>query len=297
MRPLNYRSRRPGEEVPTRYSLLALDVDGTLVGPDSAVDQEIALAVRQACRSGLRVCLATGRSYIETVDIWRRLELPEPYLPLILIGGALVSEPDTARTLYQRVIPPELAREFADALNAAGHAAMAIVDAWRWGFDYYLADPDGDDLADRLWFSKMTVEVRRVSALAEADPAHPILRISALAEGQAGEALAEKLTQRFGGRLNVHRILAPNYGVTIVEAFAKGAEKFSALRYVAQARRVPRSRIVAVGDDVNDIEMIRRAGLGVAMPQSPPAVRQVADRVAEEGLAEFIRRLGAGEFG
>jgi len=278
------------------YSLLALDLDGTLVGPDNAVAQDVARAVREACEGGLMVCLATGRSYIETIDIWRRLELPPPYQPLILIGGALVSEPDTGRTLYQRTIPRRLAREFADALNVAGHAAMGIVDAWRCGFDYYLADPGGDSLADRLWFSKMNVKVRRVAALAEAEPTQPILRINAVAEGQAGQELAEKLTEQFQGRLNVHRILAPNYGVTIVEAFADGADKFSALRYVAQARRLPSRRIVAVGDDVNDIEMIRRAGLGVAMPQSPPAVRRVADYFAEKGLEEFIRRLCGGQF-
>ena len=280
-----------------RYSLLALDVDGTLVGPDNAVPDDVVSAVRQAGEAGLMVCLATGRSYIETIDIWRRLELSQPYQPLILVGGALVSEPDTGRTLYHRPIPRELAREFADALNAAGHGAMGIVDAWRCGFDYYLADPGADGLAERLWFSKMDVKVRRVGALAESEQTQPILRINAVAEGQAGRELAEKLVDRFRGRLNVHRILAPNYGVTIVEAFTDGADKYSALRYVAQARRVPRSRIVAVGDDVNDIEMIRRAGLGVAMPQSSPAVRQVADRVAEEGLAEFIRRLCGGEFG
>ena len=104
--------------------------------------------------------------------------------------------------------------------------------------------------------------------------------------------LAERLQRDFEGRLNVHAIVAPNYAVTIVEAFAAGADKLAGVTYVAQARRIPPSGIVAVGDDVNDIPMVRGAGLGVAMPHATDELARIARRVvvAHPGHLRLIFR-------
>ena len=70
------------------YELLAVDVDGTLVGPDSVVPADVVDALAAAEQAGLRVCLATGRSYVETHPIWRQLRLRGPFEPLVVVGGA-----------------------------------------------------------------------------------------------------------------------------------------------------------------------------------------------------------------
>jgi hypothetical protein len=82
----------------------------------------------------------------------------------------------------------------------------------------------------------------------------------------------------------------------IVEALAAGTDKFIALRYIAQGTGMPTAAVAAVGDDINDLSMIRGAGLGVAMPDSPQDVREAADHVAAGGLAEFIHQLIDGRF-
>ena len=117
-----------------------------------------------------------------------------------------------------------------------------------------------------------------------------------LAVPEAAQRLGDELKRRFEGRLNIHSLLAPNYGVTIVEAFSPDADKFKAVVYVAQAHKIAPGAIAAVGDDVNDLPMIRGVKLGVAMPQSPPAVQQAASHVARGGLVEFLRQLLAGKF-
>ncbi len=275
-----------------RYKLLALDVDGTLVGPDNRVPTDTVEALAGAERAGLRVCIATGRSLRETLPVWRQLCLRSPFEPMILVGGAMVSECESGRTLYHRPIATQLAWEFGDAMADMGFCAMAIVDAWRHGVDYYLST-DGDlASAQRAWLNKMDVKLVRVRRLSQAADMPAPLRVSTVvpAAGSA-ESLAAELRRRFEGRLNVNAILAPNYGVMIVEAHAVGADKFSALTYVAQALRVGPGSIVAVGDDTNDLAMFRGAGLAVAMPSAPTQVRAAAHRVAERGLAAFIRDL------
>ena len=282
-----------------KYRILALDVDGTLVGPDNVVTGDIIEAVALADRAGIGICLATGRSYSETIGIWRQLGLGRPQQPIILIGGALVSETDTHRALYHKPMDSETACRFSDALGAAGYCAMAIVDSWRYDAEYYLTEHG--DLADaqRRWFSRMAVDVVSVESLDDVllGPDGPdVLRISAVVDQNDGPALADDLKEQFGDAINICSILAPNYDVWIVEAHAAGADKRRALQYVAQATRTPMSEVAAVGDDVNDISMIGSAGLGVAMPQAPPGVIEASDHTAAGGLAEFIRQLVDGQF-
>lgn len=278
-----------------KYTLLALDVDGTLVGRDSVVPHDVVAAIAAARPAGLHVCLATGRSYIETIPIWNQLRLTGPYEPLVLIGGALVSEPDSGRSLYHRPVPRDLACRLDEALAATGHCAMAITDRWRTGVDYFLTEGANRDVVEQRWFSQMNVQIRHVRRLAEVDDLPAVLRISTVVDPAEGRELATTLASRFRGQLQVHCILAPNYGVTVVEAFVVGADKFNAVRYVAQGLAVPASQIAAIGDDVNDLSLIGGAGLGVAMASAPPAVAAAAKHVAT-GLAAFIRDLAAGRF-
>lgn len=279
-----------------KYRLLGIDIDGTLLGSDRRLSEETTRAISRAREAGLMVCLATGRSYAESIEIWRNLRMTPPFAPMILIGGALVSEPGSGRTLYQQSIPRELACEYADALAERNYPAMAIVDVWRYGWDYVLCETGDVHAVQRDWFDKMNVVVRRTPRLAVLPDLPNPLRINIVAERETAFALAAELGEQFKGRLNIHAMDVPNYEVTIVEAFSVKADKFQALQYVAQGYRIGRSQIAAIGDDVNDIPMLRGAGLGAAMAGDNPRVIEAADVVAEHGLADFIDRLVAGEF-
>ncbi len=275
--------------------LVAIDVDGTLIGADQRVPPETVQAVAAARAAGVAVCLATGRSYAETMPVWRQLDLRPPFEPMVLVGGAMVSEPDTGRTLYHKPIDRELTFEFADALADHGYSAMVLVDAWRWGIDYWFAEGTDAERAARDWFGQMDVKYRRVRRLRDAAGLRDPLRVSAVAEPDDAVELADALKRQFDGRLNVHPIRAPNYDITIVEGFAAGASKWTGVRYVAQGFRIPPARIAAVGDDVNDLAMLRSAGLGVAAANATDAAVAAADLTAEQGLAHFLRDLAAGK--
>ena len=279
-----------------KYRLLGIDVDGTLLDADHRINRETIDAVTRARAKGMLVCLATGRSYGETIDIWRRLELAGPFEPMVVVGGAMVSEPDTGRTLFQKSIPMGLACEFADALATEGHSAMALVDRWRVGWDYLLCETGDVHTAVRDWFDKMDVRVRRVGRLGDATNAPRPLRINVVVDPLEAPVLEAAMKRKFDGRLDVHAIVAPNYGVTIVEGFTAGADKWNALKYVAQGYRIPFRQIAAIGDDVNDLSMIRRAGFGVAMAHGAQVLRDAADCIAEENVAAFVLKLIDGQF-
>jgi hypothetical protein len=281
----------------TRYKLVALDVDGTVADPEDRVTPEAVDAISQLQQAGLRVVLATGRSHAEVLPVWRQLGEQSLDAPVIVVGGAMVSEATSGRTLYQKGISPELTARFGRSLHERGRSLMALVDVWRHGFDYYTHLSTDAEYVRSAWFGQMNVQNRLLETPEDAaDQPRPI-RIGAIAPPDEAVVLAAELAEEYTGELEMHSILAPNYGITIVEAFAAGVSKWSALQYLAGGWRVPRKSIVAVGDDINDVNMVTEAGLGAAIPGRCQALLDAADVVIEEGLASFLREVLAGRHG
>jgi hypothetical protein len=283
----------------TRYKLLAVDVDGTLLGPGSRLSSAHAAAVRQAKETGLAVCLCTGRSVAETHPVWRACEFGGKADPLICISGALVCEGDSARTLRIEPVAAAAAAAGAEAIVRAGRSVVALVDAWRWGFDYYLLEAQDAPAVRQKWLDRHACRVRVVKSLADTSEPAEILRLTVFADSSAG-AVEANLAACADGQLQVGRIHAPNLGVDLLECFAPAASKWAGIRYVAQGLRIGKQDIVAVGDDVNDLSMLQNAGLAVAMGNAGPSVKSAArltiGRHDADGLAPFIAQLLAGNY-
>ena len=138
-----------------KIKLLGLDVDGTLITPDQLIPGDVIEAIYDTVSKGLKVCIATGRSYAETINIWKQLKFPDNILcePMILIGGAMVSEPKTGRTLYHKPFTPQLAKKCGEILHNTGYSPMGFVDRWRCGVDYVYIPGTDDNSTKKRWFN------------------------------------------------------------------------------------------------------------------------------------------------
>jgi len=103
------------------------------------------------------------------------------------------------------------------------------------------------------------------------------------------------LADQFDGRIVCHSIHVASYGVDVLEVFDPAVNKWEGILHVARRHGILPAEIIAVGDDVNDIAMLKSAGLGVAMGNAKPEAIAVADRVINrndsDGLAEFLEEL------
>jgi hypothetical protein len=285
--------------MPTAYRMIALDVDGTLVRPDQSVAPEVVDALAEAEASGILVTLATGRALTETLPAWRQLRRFGEAAPIVVLGGAMVCEPDSGRTLWQHPIAPPVVERFQQAVLDRQASVIAAVDRWRTGHDYLAVLGSDRERIERQWLSRLGLSVGRPARLDTGGSGPEIIRLNAVAaeDDGEGERLARQIGRDFEGELIVRAIHAPNLRLMLIEAFAAGTDKSEGVRYVGQPRRIPLSKAVAIGDDINDVQMLRRAGLGVAMPDAPPQVREAADVVAEDGLGPFLRKLLDGGWG
>lgn len=279
-----------------KYKLLALDIDGTLIGRNEVVSQDTVDALAVLERQGMRICLATGRAYNAAMPIWQQLRLTEPHEPLVLMGGALVTEGATGRTLCMRAIARDLACEYGRSISQAGYCMVAAYDPWRHDLDYLRTVGGAGEAVLQKWLVKQKVKVAVAANLeSRVDLPNPLRMSSIITPADAPE-LTARLAEQFRDRLNIYSLYVPAYDFTVVEALSATATKLSGLTYVAQAMRVGAGAMVAVGDDMNDLAMVAGAGLGVAMPQAPQALRDAAKHVAADGLTRFLLQLADGKF-
>lgn len=274
-----------------QYRMIAIDLDGTLLSPRGEVTPRTKEAVHKALKAGLLVVFATGRNMTESKMV---LDAVAHYDTAVFVGGAMVIDTHNRTTIHRTAMEPQLARELCATLESMGHAAMALQDTGQAGVDYLMSDGVPLNHATVQWM-KVTHATMHMAANLPTHAHEHTIRVGIVAAPDDAGRVQQTLNERFGGRIVSHAIHVPAYGVDVLEVFDPAVNKWEGILHVARRRGILPSQIVAVGDDVNDITMLRNAGLGVAMGNAKAEAIAVADRVINrndaDGLAEFLEEL------
>lgn len=277
------------------YRMIAIDLDGTLLSPEGRVSAASRAAVQRVVSAGLRVCFATGRNWTESQGI---LDAVGHRDVAVFVGGAMVIDARSRRTLHRTVMHPSLASEVCEVLESLGHAALALQDTGRTGVDYLVTADVELNEATRNWMHVTSAKVNVVHHLPGHSHEHTI-RVGICAAKDEVERVQAVLRERFGERVLCQVLYVPAYAVQVLEVFDPAVNKWQAVMYVAGQHGIRAEEIVAVGDDINDLSMVAGAGLGVAMGNAKPEVLAAAKRVIrsneEDGLAEFLTGMLDGD--
>lgn len=270
-------------------ALLAVDLDGTLLDSHGRLPPRNRDALHRAHEAGVKIVLCTGRSYTETRPTLAAISLDLD--ATVTVGGALLSSASDGRTLERVPIAPPLAVEVGQWFRDRGYASLWLHDADQTGFDGYAVDGPRRHPAIDRWLDRAPCVMRRTDAI----PPDAPLRITILDEDAELRRVSTELSDRFRGRLNHNIIHVPAYGFTVIECFDATVDKWSGIVKLCSRMGIDPARTVAIGDDVNDVPMIRHAGLGVAVANAKPEVRRLAQRVVasndDAGVADLIDAL------
>jgi Cof subfamily protein (haloacid dehalogenase superfamily) len=272
-----------------RYDAFLLDLDGTVLDGRGRLSDASRAAVGRLVDAGYVVVLATGRSPAGTREIHRELALPTE---ACCYNGCWIGRLDGgAAPFHYAPIPDEVVPDLAPLESRARHR-------FRHHGDHKYTPRIADDAHRRIarWFTQV-VEVEGDPA--PALPDRDLLRVSAFFEDlEATDAAWTALSE--GARAHLDRQTFPmaifpefeDVSLHLCEVQRKGRGKAEAYRLLAERHGIAASRVVAVGDQQNDVPLLEAAGLAVCMGNGVPALRAEADLVIgdhrEDGFARFV---------
>ena len=284
-----------------RYRLLVTDLDGTLLNRKSQVSERNLAAIRKLQDAGIEVIPATGRALRECDHV---LDFINHEGHAITAGGALVHDAQDGSVVIRRGLAPETVRHVARILGEHGHLAQLLQDHTQAGVDYVMIGDHALDPATEWWFDHLPVTYRRVAKLEHHDEQGHTVRIGTVAHGSVLEPVLDRIRRELGDRIFVQAWSAltaeqaTGSPTHLLEAFAPDVNKWTAIESLCAQYGIDPAETVAVGDGLNDLEMVRHAGLGIAMENADPRIAAVAkargghhDQDGFADAAELVLRM------
>ena len=261
-----------------KFDLVAIDLDGTLLGSDNDVSPRVEEALRSVQAAGVKVTIATGRMFKSARQFAERFGIE---VPLICYQGAQIRHPVTGEIVSETLIPKDVAlgviqycKRNSYHVNAF-QGDMVFMEKLTGEGEFYLglSGVEGtavDDLSS--WLSG------------------DVLKLVIVTDEPTTVKIIEELTEEFGSRLNVTR----SYPI-FAETISPDASKGRALRVLSAHIGVPIERVMGIGDNLNDLDLVTAAGFGVAMGNGAPEVKARADYVTDDvdhdGVATALEKL------
>jgi Cof subfamily protein (haloacid dehalogenase superfamily) len=261
--------------------LIATDLDGTLLGPGGTLSQRNIDALRSARDAGWYVVLASGRPPFMVVELMH--QLADAVTHGVLANGSVVCTLPDAATLRSVRFGVSMAVEVVQHLRSidAGYGFAMATDA---GFAHEAG------FAERMPASQpmpMSADV-----LTAAQGASEAIKLMVFHDRHTAHELLDLLPPLVDEALAVTHM-----GADCVEIGPAGIDKATALSWLCAHLQVDSRNVVAFGDEYNDHEMLRWAGLGIAMGNANQLTRDLADEVTaantDDGVAVALERLVA----
>lgn len=262
-----------------RFRLLAFDLDGTLLEADGSLATESAVFLRRLSERGVVVVAATGRRLWSALPRLRGAGLTGP---CVVQNGAQVADIADASTLARTAPPPEVVDALIARLRDRGFAPILFTDAPRGPREVLHERGAPDPTGFLAWYGTYAQGHLEAVAPPLRRGAETVLRIVTHGGEAALHALVAEVVAAHRGEVRGFVQEELTVGGHRAEFLVATADKATGVAWVAQRAGIGPEAIVAVGDDNNDVELLRYAGHSLAAPDSSDAARREAD-VALDG--------------
>ena len=261
------------------YQLITIDLDDTLLRDDGAISQENKAAIRKAQEAGVRVVAASGRSYASSKQYIKELGLTSFSVSL---NGAYIHDPSDGRTVEGFLIEKGIMQEMIRDIEPY-HVHMNFSS----GEHVYCEGPS----EEALIYSQMNrIEMDYVDSLLELSKSIQAGKFLMSAEHETLELIKEALLEKYADKVNI-AFSKPFF----LEITDKNASKGSAMMKVAEMYGIDPKEVMAIGDSENDLSMIQKAGLGVAVANADEKIKKEAGFVTlsnnDNGVAYAINKF------
>jgi 5-amino-6-(5-phospho-D-ribitylamino)uracil phosphatase len=261
--------------------LIALDLDGTLLKDDKTISEKTKHVLNSAKEAGHEIMIATGRPFRSSEIYYRELNLTTP---IVNFNGAFIHHPKDKRWgMYHSPLDINVAKDIVDACNSFQfyNIIAEVLD------DVYFHYHD-EKLIELFSFGESQVTTGDLRTFLNASPTSMLIH----ADEHHVQKIREHLSEVHAEVIEHRSWAAPFH---VIEIIKNGLNKAVGLQKAADYLQIPRERIIAFGDEDNDLEMLEYAGYGVAMGNGIDLVKNIANTVTlsneEDGIAHYLNDL------
>lgn len=260
--------------------MIALDLDGTLLTDKKIISEKTKATILKAKKDGHIVVIATGRPHRASIEFYHQLGLDTP---MVNFNGALIHHPtDQKWDALHSPLPNRTAKKIIETcyeLDVNNILAEIGDEIYLDRYDKELIDifhAAGQDHPLNIGSIKANLKEDPTSLLIHPKPDHI-------------NTLRNELDAQHAAVIEHRKWGAPWH---VIEIVRKGMNKAVGLKKIAHYYHIPQDRVIAFGDEDNDLEMIEYAGVGVAMGNGIEELKTLAKHVAgtneEDGIGFFL---------
>ncbi|MBR6537241.1 MAG: HAD family phosphatase [Lachnospiraceae bacterium] len=264
-----------------KHKILVLDIDGTLTNSKKEITDSTKKALYALQAAGYSLAIASGRPTAGVEPIAKECKLDEYCGYIISFNGARIVRFSTGEIIYNNTLPQQFIPQIYEVAKERGVGMITY-------------DPNDNLITGTKTDKYMELEARinrrdihQVQDFMGAIK-FPVNKCLISGEPEVLAPLTEELKKRYYGVLNIYRS-EPFF----LEIMPPMVDKAHALERLLPSLGISREECVCCGDGYNDITMLEYAGLGVAMANAQPEVREAADIITlsndEDGLVPVIR--------
>lgn len=284
------------------YKLIAIDLDGTLLNSYGQVSEKNREALRKAQEKGVQIVLASGRSTNSVKNIANELG-DNDYI--ICGNGSLVYDLQNDEIIYDKFIEKKKALQIIKICeeNSIYYNVytenMVIAKSLSNNVLFYHQEnankPDSRktkiNLVENIYDYIQNIENENILKFTISDNSSIIFNsiIKKLREIKNIDVLDVAHMSRKIIKAGTEEVQMAYY---YTEITSENVDKWNAIKWLAEKLGIPNEEVMGIGDNVNDKLMIENAGLGVAMGNSAPYIKEIADRIVasnnDDGVAEII---------
>ena len=267
------------------YSIIALDLDGTLTNSEKIITPRTFDALMKAQREGVRLVLASGRPTFGIAALANQLQLADYGGYVLSYNGGRIIDWCEKTVIFSQVVDQKLVPILYDF---AEKAQLPIV---TYLPEAILASKnEGEYLAEEARINGMPVVVAQNFVEEAMQIAGGSTKFLIPGEPELLIQLESEMKAALSEQMEVFRS-APFF----LELPPKGVDKAQSLQRLLTHLGLERESLMAFGDGFNDLSMIQFAGQGVAMANAVEEVKSIADFVTtsneEDGIAHALEQL------
>lgn len=273
------------------YKMIAIDLDGTLLNDKKELNDINIEVLRKINSLGVEVVIATGRRYSSAKELVKPLNID---LVIMANNGNIIRNSWDDKILITKYLNRDDFYSLVEEGKKRGLYPITHVDHFEEGYDMMI-ELDLDDEKYSPYIESNLTGYKKIEDFLKYDK-DKVLAVCYTGDNNMLKDFEDYIAKNYPNKYNSHIMSKLTVAGGLLEIMHPKGSKWLSLKDYAKDKGIKPKEIIAIGDDNNDIEMVKSAGLGIAMKNASDNLKAVCDITTdltnnEGGVGYILKKI------